>query len=85
MMNCAKMAAGTLAATRFSVPVVGPLVCGAIGGCGGGFMPFDKGLGAPAARHAAQSPRPAWNATLHLMRLVQAHSRRTSTGGSDRL
>jgi len=45
MMNCAKMAAGTLAATMFSTPVVGPLVCGAIGGCGGGFMPFDKGLG----------------------------------------
>jgi len=28
----------------FFVPMAGPLVCGFLGGCGGAFLPFDKGL-----------------------------------------
>jgi len=28
----------------FFVPCAGPLVCGFLGGCGGAFLPFDKGL-----------------------------------------
>jgi len=40
------LAASTIAPTQFSVPVFGPIVCGTIAGCGGMFLPFDKGLGA---------------------------------------
>lgn len=50
MMNCQAMALGVLkagwlsASLGASVPVVGPIIAGAIGGCGGGFFPLDKGL-----------------------------------------
>ncbi|GKY91714.1 hypothetical protein MPSEU_000143200 [Mayamaea pseudoterrestris] len=38
-------AAGILIApSDFSIPIFGPIVCGAIGGCGGAFMPLNKGL-----------------------------------------
>jgi hypothetical protein len=39
------LAASTIAPTQFSFPVFGPIVCGTIAGCGGMFLPFDKGLG----------------------------------------
>jgi uncharacterized membrane protein YeaQ/YmgE (transglycosylase-associated protein family) len=38
------LAASTIAPTQFTFPVFGPIVCGTIGGCGGMFMPFSKGL-----------------------------------------
>ena len=47
LLGCSKMAATTLAAYRtpfYPVPVVGPLIGAMLGGCGGGFMPLDKGL-----------------------------------------
>uniref|UniRef100_A0A7S2S6J3 Uncharacterized protein n=1 Tax=Eucampia antarctica TaxID=49252 RepID=A0A7S2S6J3_9STRA len=38
-------AAGTIIpASCFSFPVFGPIICGAIAGCGGAFLPFNKGL-----------------------------------------
>jgi len=49
LMNCTKQAAAILptklaqpAASR--VAIVGPLIGGLLGGCGGGFMPLNKGL-----------------------------------------
>ena len=50
MMICQNMAAsvlkpGWLSATLgATVPVIGPIIAGAVGGCGGGFFPLDKGL-----------------------------------------
>lgn len=38
------LAASTIAASQFSFPVFGPIVCGTIGGCGGMFLPLNKGL-----------------------------------------
>jgi hypothetical protein len=39
------MAAGkTIPASIFSFPVFGPIMCGAVGGCGGAFLPLNKGL-----------------------------------------
>jgi hypothetical protein len=37
-------AAVAIAPTEFSFPVFGPIFCGAIGGCGGAFLPLNKGL-----------------------------------------
>lgn len=31
-------------ASLFSFPLFGPIICGTIGGCGGAFLPFNKGL-----------------------------------------
>ena len=42
------MAARTLAPILGRPPVISTLICGMLGGCGGGFMPLDKGL-APLA------------------------------------
>merc|ERR1712023_321032 len=47
MMNCAKMAVGALTpkvSAAYPVPFIGPFIAGLLGGCGGGFMPLDKGL-----------------------------------------
>jgi len=44
MMNCSKMAAGTLGAVLGRPARVSVLIAGLLGGCGGGFMPLDKGL-----------------------------------------
>lgn len=41
LMNCSKMAAASLPG---SLPIAGPLIAGLLGGCGGGFMPLNKGL-----------------------------------------
>lgn len=38
------LAASTIAPTQFSFPVFGPVVIGTIAGCGGIFLPFNKGL-----------------------------------------
>lgn len=39
------LAAGkTIPASIFSFPIFGPIMCGAIGGCGGAFLPMNKGL-----------------------------------------
>jgi hypothetical protein len=49
LMNCTKQAAATLP-SALAVPapdrvaIVGPLIAGLLGGCGGGFMPLNKGL-----------------------------------------
>lgn len=38
-------AAGTnIPASDFAFPVLGPIICGGIGGCGGAFLPMSKGL-----------------------------------------
>jgi len=37
-------AAAAIAPSQFAFPVFGPIICGTIGGCGGAFLPFDKGL-----------------------------------------
>ena len=43
-MNCSAMAQGAkLVATR-DLAIIGPLIAGTLGGCGGGFMPLNKGL-----------------------------------------
>ena len=46
LMNCSKMASTTLTGVVAGgrVPVIGPLIAGTLGGCGGGFMPLNKGL-----------------------------------------
>ena len=31
-------------ASDFSIPLFGPIFCGSIGGCGGAFLPMNKGL-----------------------------------------
>ena len=49
LMNSSAMAANTLT-SQLAVPapdrvaLVGPLIAGVLGGCGGGFMPLNKGL-----------------------------------------
>jgi hypothetical protein len=37
-------AAAAIAPSEFAIPVFGPIICGSIGGCGGAFLPFNKGL-----------------------------------------
>jgi len=37
-------AGAAIAPSDFSFPVFGPIFCGAIGGCGGVFLPLNKGL-----------------------------------------
>jgi len=47
LMNCARQAVATMPAFlsgTYPVPVAAPIVCGVIGGCGGGFLPASKGL-----------------------------------------
>ena len=50
LMNCTKQAATVLPDVLIKpfalgpVPIVGPLIAGTLGGCGGGFMPLNKGL-----------------------------------------
>mmetsp|Transcript_21993 Transcript_21993/g.46381 ORF Transcript_21993/g.46381 Transcript_21993/m.46381 type:complete len:228 (+) Transcript_21993:1051-1734(+) len=38
------LAATTIAPSQFAVPIFGPIVCGTIAGCGGAFLPLNKGL-----------------------------------------
>jgi len=49
LMNCSSLAAGALngalaVPSADRVPMIGPLIAGTLGGCGGGFMPLNKGL-----------------------------------------
>jgi hypothetical protein len=37
-------AAAAMPATEFDFPLFGPIFCGGIAGCGGAFLPLDKGL-----------------------------------------
>ena len=37
-------AAAAIPASDFAYPIFGPIFCGTIGGCGGAFLPFNKGL-----------------------------------------
>ena len=37
-------AGSSLAPSEFAFPVFGPIFCGAIAGCAGAFLPFNKGL-----------------------------------------
>ena len=37
-------AAAAIPATEFAFPLFGPIFCGSIAGCGGAFLPMDKGL-----------------------------------------
>jgi len=37
-------AAAAIAPSTFSFPLFGPIMCGTISGCGGAFLPLDKGL-----------------------------------------
>jgi len=40
-----KAAAGAIAPSAFEFAVFGPIFCGTVAGCGGVFLPLDKGLG----------------------------------------
>lgn len=44
VMKLTIAAAAKIAPSVFSFPLFGPIFCGTIAGCGGGFLPFDKGL-----------------------------------------
>ena len=37
-------AGAALPASDFTIPLFGPIFCGSIGGCGGAFLPLNKGL-----------------------------------------
>ncbi len=37
-------ATATIAPSDFSFPVFGPIFCGCVAGCGGAFLPLDRGL-----------------------------------------
>jgi len=39
-----KIAASTIVPSSLSFPLFGPIICGTIAGCGGAFMPLNKGL-----------------------------------------
>jgi len=52
------IAATTIPASQFTYPVFGPIICGTIGGCGGAFFPFTKGLD-PVKKGL---PPPMWSA-----------------------
>jgi hypothetical protein len=38
------LAAEKISPSYFSFPLVGPILCGTIAGCGGAFLPLSKGL-----------------------------------------
>jgi hypothetical protein len=39
------LAAAAIAPSDFSIAVFGPIMCGSVAGCGGAFLPLNKGLG----------------------------------------
>jgi hypothetical protein len=62
------LAAGeAIAPSEFSFPIFGPIFCGSIAGCGGAFLPLNKGLD-PIKTGLAQSMLSAFVAAtaLHL-------------------
>eukprot|EP00934_Nitzschia_sp_Nitz4_P002254 Nitzschia sp. Nitz4//scaffold11_size288233//260915//262073//NITZ4_000819-RA/size288233-snap-gene-0.33-mRNA-1//1//CDS//3329534209//2254//frame0 len=48
-------AAAAIPSSDFSFPLCGPIFCGAIAGCGGAFLPLDKGL-APLEANGLSPP-----------------------------
>lgn len=46
------VAGAAIAPTAFFIPLFGPIMCGAVAGCGGAFLPLNKGL-EPAANGLA--------------------------------
>jgi len=44
LMGCSMLAASSLPSAPNTVPITGPLIAGLLGGCGGAFMPLNKGL-----------------------------------------
>lgn len=62
------LAAGSaIAPSEFDFPVFGPIFCGTIAGCGGAFLPLNKGLD-PIKKNIAQPMISAFiaAASLHL-------------------
>mmetsp|Transcript_22181 Transcript_22181/g.36268 ORF Transcript_22181/g.36268 Transcript_22181/m.36268 type:complete len:248 (+) Transcript_22181:48-791(+) len=48
-------ASAAIAPTTFSFPLFGPIMCGTVAGCGGAFLPMNKGLD-PIAKDGLQPP-----------------------------
>ncbi len=48
-------ASAAIAPTTFSFPLFGPIMCGTVAGCGGAFLPMNKGLD-PIAKNGLQPP-----------------------------
>jgi len=44
LVKLTKAASAAIAPSEFDFAVFGPIFCGAIGGCGGAFLPLSKGL-----------------------------------------
>lgn len=44
LVKLSKAATAAIPPSEFDFPVFGPIFCGAIGGCGGAFLPLSKGL-----------------------------------------
>lgn len=60
-------AAAAIPPSEFGFPVFGPIFCGTIGGCGGAFLPLNKGLD-PIKSGLAQPMKTAFigSTCLHL-------------------
>lgn len=77
------LAAATIPASQFSFPIFGPIICGTIGGCGGYFLPLNKGLdpikndGLAPAMFSALLGATFYHFYTHYAQLVAA------TGGHD--
>lgn len=56
-------AAAAIPASEFAFPLFGPIFCGSIAGCGGAFLPLDKGL-APLEKGLAPNMWSAFVAAL---------------------
>jgi hypothetical protein len=39
------LAGNSIAPSEFSIAIFGPIMCGSVAGCGGAFLPLNKGLG----------------------------------------
>ena len=50
-----KAAAAAIGPSEFSFPLFGPIFCGTIAGCGGAFLPMNKGL-SPIQENGLQQP-----------------------------
>jgi len=71
MLNWLKAGASVLPASYFKLPMVGPIICGTLGGCGGAFLPFEKDLpalksGAPYALSTALGATVFFYATVYV-------------------
>eukprot|EP00940_MAST-03C_sp_MAST-3C-sp2_P002565 g2565.t1 len=71
LLNWLQVAHATIPPSYFKVPIVGPIICGTIGGCGGAFLPFEKGLnaikqGPPYAMLSAFVAALIFHTTVHI-------------------